>query len=100
MKHKKIKNKKQMFAEKNIETIFNILQKRTLKIYDKVHILLIKNISQKFNIRLKREQKLLFCKKCNSYFDIKTRKIRFNKTLKTKEYICSNCGYIRRFRYK
>ena len=87
------------YAKKNISYFFNLLDSRFKPKFDKFYIRDIKRLSQGFNIRLSREQKLKFCKKCNVFWNVNTREIRFNKDLKAKEYICKNCSYVKRFPY-
>lgn len=100
MKTKERKKVQLNFAEQNIEIFFNLLDKRFKPKFDKHYIREIKKISQSFNIRLKREEKLKFCRKCETYWNSETREIRFNSKTHTKEYVCKNCGFIRRFKYK
>jgi len=100
MKNKDKKLLQQYYAEENIKKYFNLLDNRFFPQFDSIYVKEVQKISQSFNIRLKREDKLKFCKKCLCFWDIKTREIRFNTTFKTKEYICKNCGFIRRFKYK
>lgn len=99
MKNKDKKLIQKKLAQENINLFFKLLETRFRPNFDNKYINEIKKLSQGFNIRLKREEKLKFCKKCNTYLDTKTREIRLNSTLKTKEYICKNCGTIRRFKY-
>ena len=88
------------YARKNIDFFFTLLERRFEPRCDSYYIKEILRFSTAFNIRLKREEKLKFCKKCYTYWNNENVKIRFNKKLKTKEYICKNCGYTRRFKYK
>lgn len=97
------KERKQLqieLAKSNIQHFFKLLDTRFNPEFDSHYIQEIQKLSQGFNIRLKREEKLKFCKKCLTYSNTKTREIRLNQTLKTKEYICKNCGNVRRFKYK
>ena len=91
------KNKKNGLAEENIKIFSDLLKNNFYEDYNKLYSQEILKISKSFNIRLK-NRKLLFCKNCLVLWDTKTRKIRLNKRLKTKEYICLKCGYIKRFR--
>lgn len=100
MKNKAKKNLKIDYAKQNIEHFFNLLETRFYPSFDKLYVREIKRFSEGFNIRLSREQKLKFCKKCNCYWNVESRNIIFNKKLKTKEYHCKNCDYIKRFKYK
>lgn len=84
----------------NIDFFFKLLDERFSPEQDSFYIREIQRLSQGFNIRLSREQKLKFCRKCLSYFDVTNREIRFNPIFKTKEYICKNCSEVRRIRYK
>ncbi len=95
-----LKQLKTQLANENINYYFKLLDNRFRPEFDNKYIQEIKKISQAFNIRLTREQKLKFCKKCNTYQTTKTREIRLNQTTKTKDYICKNCGYTRKFKYK
>ncbi len=99
MKNKDRKKIQLEYTKKNISFLFDLLEKRFKPSYDKFYIREIKRLSQGFNLRLTREQKLKFCKKCNIFWNIKTREIRLNSTLKAKEYICKNCSYVKRFPY-
>lgn len=87
-------------ALKNIDFFLNLLENRFCPEFDSFYIREIKRLSEGFNIRLTREQKQKFCKKCNTYIDISNREIRFNSNFKTIDYICKNCGFTRRYRYK
>ena len=100
MKNKDKKTFQNNYANENIKFYFELLEKRENPNFDKKYIQEIKKISQGFNIRLTKEQKLKFCSKCETYWDVNTRQIRLNSTLKTKEYICKNCANVRRFKYK
>lgn len=99
----KIKDRKQVqkqLANHNIEHFFLLLDKRFYPKYDEKYVKEILELSKSFNIRLTREQKLKFCKKCHVHWSANTREIRLNSMLKCKEYICKNCGFVRRFPYK
>lgn len=98
MKNKEKKKYVKSLAEENLNYFFSLLEKRFFPEYDKFYIKEIKRISQSFNIRLKREEKLKFCKKCETYLDSKTLEIRINSG--SKDYICKNCGSVRKFRFK
>lgn len=87
-------------AKENMDIFFDLLEKRFRPDFDKEYIKEILRFSTGFNLRLTREQKLKFCKKCHIYWNVDSREIRFNSKTFTKEYICKNCGFIRRFRYK
>lgn len=100
MNNKDKKKLQTKYATENLEHFFNLLEKRENLNFDQKYIQEIKKISQGFNIRLSKEQKLKFCTKCETYWDNKTREIRLNSILKTKEYICKNCSNVRRFKYK
>lgn len=100
MKNKEKKKLQLELAKENIDFFFKLLEKRFNPDFDKQYIKEIKRLSQGFNIRLTREQKLKFCKKCEIFWNTKTRDIRLNKNNKCKEYICKECGTIRRFQYK
>ena len=100
MKNKDRKLIQKKLAQENISFFFKLLETRFNPKFDNKYLNEIKKLSQGFNIRLKRDEKLKFCKKCSSYLDINTREIRLNTILKTKEYICKNCGAVRRFKYK
>lgn len=100
MNNKQRKQIQLHYAKENIDYFFELLETRFCPEYDKMYVRDIKRLSEGFNIRLTREQKLKFCKKCNIYWNVNTREIRLNPKLSAKEYICKNCGFIRRFRYK
>ena len=89
------KNKKKILAEKNIEIFTELIDKKFNKDYEKNYIKNIFEIQKSFNIKFSREFKLKFCKKCFSY---KPYKIRIDKLHKTKNFICKNCGNIKRFK--
>ena len=100
MNNKEKKSVQAELAKKNIEFFYNLLETRFNSEFDKNYIEEIKNLSEGFIIRLSSEQKIKFCKKCNTYWDITTREIRFNSITKNREYICKNCGFTRKFKYK
>lgn len=100
MNNKEKKKIHKQYAQANLNYFFSLLDRRFRPEFDKKYIKEIQNISKSFNIRLLREQKLKFCKKCLSYWDINTKMIRLNPKLKCIEHICKNCSFIRRFRYK
>ena len=100
MKNKERKSLQLKYARENINYFFKLLDKRFYPQYDKMYVREIKRLSEGFNIRLSREEKLKFCKRCNLYWDSKSREIRFDSDSNVKEYICKNCLYVRRFRYK
>lgn len=100
MKNKDRKKIQLLYAKENISHYFNLLEQRFCPKYDSLYVKEIQILSQGFNIRLDRDQKLKFCKKCRCFWNIESREIRFNPRLCTKEYICRNCGFVRRFRYK
>lgn len=100
MKNKDRKKIQTEYAQKNIQFFLSLLKKRFNPDFDKKYIRELKRLSQGFNLRLTKEEKLLFCNKCSTYWDVNTREIRLNSQNKCKEYICKNCGYVRRFQYK
>ncbi len=100
MNNKLRKQIQKEYAQKNLNFFFNLIETRFRPDYDKFYVQEIKRFSEGFNIRLTREQKLKFCKKCNCFWDVETREIRMNSDLGCKEYICKNCGFVRRFKYK
>ena len=100
MKNKERKSLQLKYARENINYFFRLLDKRFCAEYDKMYVREIKRLSEGFNIRLSREEKLKFCKRCNLYWDSKSHEIRFDSDSNVKEYICKNCSYVRRFRYK
>jgi RNase P subunit RPR2 len=100
MKNKDRKKLQLNYAQKNIDFFFSLLEKQFNPNFDKFYIREIKKLSQSFNIRLKREEKLKFCKTCEIFWNAKTREIRLNDKTKCKEYICKNCSYVRKFKYK
>lgn len=99
MKNKDRKNIQKELAQENINFFLKLLENKFNPLLDNKYINEIKKLSQGFNIRLKREEKLKFCKKCDTYLSTQTREIRLNPNTKTKEYICKNCGYTRKFKY-
>jgi len=100
MNNKERKVLQKELGNQNINFYFNLLETRFEPKYDKYYIKEIQKISQGTTIRLNREQKLKFCNKCFTYMNVKTQEIRLNSLFKTKEYICKNCGNIKRFKYK
>lgn len=100
MNNKERKKLQLSLARKNIDFHFNLLESRFYPELDKFYVNEIKKFSRMFNIRLKREEKLKFCNKCSSFWNTENVWIRFNSNLCVKEYICKNCSYVRRFRYK
>ena len=74
--------------KKQIEDFFLNIQKKTPK-----EIRKIKRLAMSKNIPLKEKRKL-FCKKC--YAPYKNPKIRVKN--KIKSVVCSNCGYISRWK--
>ena len=99
MKASERKKFQRHFAKENINHYFKLLEDEFKPEFNIDYIRDIKRLSEGFNIRLKREDKLKFCKKCNIYWNVNTREIRLNPTLKCKEYICKNCSYVKRFKY-
>jgi RNase P subunit RPR2 len=93
------KNDKKRLINENINFFVNLLKTRFCPEYDKFYIRDLKRLSERFNIRLNRKTKLLFCKKCSIFWDSQNVKIRLNPKFKTKEYICQNCDFRRRFKY-
>lgn len=87
-------------AKDNIDHFFELLEKRFYPDFDTKYVKNIKDIAKSFNIRLSREEKLKFCNRCNIFWNSETREIRLNAKLGAKEYICRNCGHVRRFRYR
>jgi len=87
------------FAKSNLNKFFNLIDTRFYPEMDSNYILEIKRISEGFNIRLSREQKLKFCKKCNSFWDVNSRIIRINPKTCSVEHKCKNCGFTRRFKF-
>ena len=100
MNNKERKKLMKLYAEKNIDSFFNLLEIRFEPTLDSYYINEILKFSTGFNIRLKREKKLKFCKKCKCFWNNDNLSIRLNPSLKSKEYICKNCGFVRRFKYK
>lgn len=100
MNNKERKNIQKELGQKNIEHYFKLLENRFEPEYNKFYIKEICKLSEGFTIRLTREQKLKFCKKCFTYMNTKTQEIRLNSMLGAKEYICKNCGNVKRFKYK
>ena len=86
-------------VEDNINHYFSLLDDRFKPEFDKLYIQEILRFSKAFNYRLTREQKLKFCKNCLIYWSVDTREIRLNATFRTKEFICKNCGFVRRYKY-
>ena len=60
----------------------------------KRYLQLVWKFIQRYKFKLSREKRLLFCKKCFTYWDNKNVKI--EKKGKITEYKCSNCNYIKR----
>lgn len=90
-------------ASDAIDTYFNALEHLDSSLkedFESKYIKQIIKLQTSFTIKLKRNEKLKICKKCFTYQNFQTQQIRFNSQLKTKEYICKNCGNIRRFKYK
>lgn len=99
MNNRERKKIMQFYAKKNINFLFDLLKNRFEPNQDKYYINEILRFSTAFNIRLKREEKLLFCKKCKCFWNNNNLSIRLNPKLRAKEYICKNCGFVRRFKY-
>lgn len=100
MKNSNKKNIQKTYARKAINKYFDLLNKRFYPDFDSVYIRHILEISKSFNIRLSREEKLKFCRNCYCYFTVENRKIRLNSKINTIEYICKNCGSVKRFKFK
>lgn len=100
MKNKQKKQIQHHYAKKNIEYYLDLIKKNKFPKYSKLYIREILRFTTGFNIRLKREEKINFCKKCLTPWNSSTRTIRFNKQTKTKNIICKNCGFTKRFPYK
>ncbi len=97
MKTKERKSLQKNLARENIGYFFSLLEKGDSE-YKKDYVLEIKKLSEAFNIRLSRDEKLKFCKKCLVPWNVKTREIRLIGGFK--EYICRECGFSRRFKFK
>lgn len=88
------------YARINIDKYFQLLANKFNPEYNQFYVKEIKKFSESFNIRLKRSEKLKFCKKCNTYFYVNNFSVRTNKKYKTLDYICKNCGYVKRIKFK
>ena len=91
------KNKKQIFAQENISYFESLIENNFNEKYKKKYIKQIFDLQKSFNLNFTREFKLKFCKKCFSY---KSYIIRIEKLNKSKNYICKNCGNVKRFLLK
>ncbi len=100
MKAKHKKELQQDYAKKNIDFFLELASKNSSSTYSKNYIQEVLKFSTAFNIRLQRNQKLLFCKKCLTPWNVETRKIRLDKKNSSKNYICNNCGFIKRIPFK
>ncbi len=99
MKTKDRKKIQRELGESNINSFFSLIERNFKPQFHTKYVEEIKKLAQSFNIRLSREEKLKFCKKCNIPWNTKTREIRLNSKTKTKNYICKNCSYVRKFKY-
>lgn len=96
-------NKKKIqreYAKKSISKYFNLIAEEQFSPYHKKYIKEIQKISQTFNIRLNKEEKLQYCKKCHIPWNKATKQIRLNPLNSCIEYICLNCNFTRRYKYK
>ena len=103
MNKKGRKKLQKQYAQSALDFYFNKLEEEFSSIppqYQQLYVKEIIKLQTSFNIKLKRERKLKICKKCYTFQNSTTQRIRLNQKLKTKEYICKNCGNSRRFRYK
>ncbi len=64
----------------------------------KRYLSLVLKFIQRYKIKFPREKRLLFCKKCLTYW-VKgdTLELKKNSKFKTLDYICKNCGTVKRF---
>ena len=98
------KNRKKLqkeYSSSAIKMYFSLLKTTTCSNIAKKYVKEILNLQTAFTLTLTRDEKKLFCKKCLVYHPIdKTLSIRFNSKFGCIEYICTNCSYIKRFKYK
>lgn len=85
---------------KNVLLLLELSKNVQLQPFHTQYIKQLVDLTKAFNIRLTREQKLLFCKNCMIPWNSKTRSIRLNSIHGTKDYICLECGFVRKFKYK
>lgn len=103
MNKKGRKKQQKQYAQNALTFYFNKLEEDFSSIptqYQQLYVKEIVKLQTSFNIKLKREEKLKICKQCYTFQNSTTQCIRLNPKLKTKEYICKNCGSVRRFKYK
>jgi RNase P subunit RPR2 len=101
MNKKGRKKIQKQYAKNAIDTYFSILESNNyLPEYEEAYVREIINLQTSFTIPLSSKKKFALCKNCYSYLRPNSMKIRLNPKLKTKEFICKNCGNRRRIPYK
>lgn len=89
-------------AEKRIETLLNLAKSNAKKHPERSmrYVELAGKLSMKYNITISREWKKKFCKKCNTFWVLgKNLKVRSDPKTKTTNYICIECGNVKRYGY-
>ncbi|MFP4402316.1 MAG: hypothetical protein ACLFPL_03710 [Candidatus Nanoarchaeia archaeon] len=101
MNKKGRKKLQKQYSKDAMNLYFSLLESgKFLKEYEQEYVKQIISLQTSFTIPLSQYQKYKLCKKCHSYLNAQSVKIRFNSKLRTKEFICSNCGHRRRIPYK
>lgn len=88
-------------ANERIEILLNLAREESLNgNYERAkrYVQLIIEIAKYCNVRLGK-RKMLFCKKCNNYFNSKNSKVRINSKKRRVEILCLNCGFKRFYGY-
>lgn len=99
MRKEKIEKIKEI-ANERIEILLNLSREESLKNSDlaRRYVELAVKIAKHCNVRLGK-RKMLFCKKCFTYFNSTNSKFRINSKKRRVEILCLNCGYKRFYRY-
>lgn len=90
------KDNAQKIAVERIKKLFE-LAKKEKNGRAKRYVELARRIAEKTRTRLPHDIKRSFCRKCNSLFNAKNRRVRISKKEKKVVYTCLCCGHIQRY---
>lgn len=93
-------------AKKRIKILLNLAEENAKKKpkRSKRYVELARKISKKYNVSISsvsKDWKKKICKKCNAiWIQGLNVKVRTDSKTKTIQYICQECGYVKRYGYK
>jgi len=90
-------------AKERIGILFSLAEKEFKKHPERSrrYIELARKIGLRYNVRLSKDEKRKFCRKCNTLMKPGvSSKVRLDKSTKTVNVQCLNCGKIYRYPYK